>query len=159
MTHASPATGSRTLWLEDIKPGMRLDLPDIDCTAALVAGYAELLDAKHPIHVDAEFAKTTRFGRLLAHGPLIIAKSLGMLGEIFHESLVVMLDVGEWRFYGPIFVDTRVRIECFVVDINAPKGGSSGAVRLEIRIMAENGDLAQRGTASVLIQRAPKESS
>ena len=144
------------LWLEQVKPGMRLPLPNFDCTAELVAGYAELLDAKHPIHVDPEYAKQTRFGRLIAHGPLIIAKSLGMLGEVFGEALRVMLDVGEWRFYGPVFVGAKVRLECFVVDMNAPKGSSSGAVRLEIRVMAEDGGLAQRGTASVLLSRKPK---
>lgn len=144
------------LWLDRIKPGMRLPLPELDCTAKLVAGYAELLDAKHPIHVDPEYAKQTRFGRLIAHGPLIIAKSLGMLGEVFGEALQVMLDVGEWRFYGPVFVGDKVRLECFVVDVNAPKGSSSGAVRLEIRVMAGDGGLSQRGTASVLLSRKPK---
>ena len=144
------------LWLDRIKPGMRLPLPELDCTAKLVAGYAELLDAKHPIHVDPEYAKQTRFGRLIAHGPLIIAKSLGMLGEVFGEALQVMLDVGEWRFYGPVFVGDKVRLECFVVDVNAPKGSSSGAVRLEIRVMSGDGGLAQRGTASVLLSRKPK---
>lgn len=153
---ASIHGNTEPLWLDQINPGMRLPLPDFDCTAELVAGYAELLDAKHPIHVDPEYAKQTRFGRLIAHGPLIIAKSLGMLGEVFGEALRVMLDVGEWRFYGPVFVGAKVRLECFVVDVNAPKGSSSGAVRLEIRVMAEDGGLAQRGTASVLLSRRPK---
>ncbi len=158
--NAKPSASSHgnlaPLWLEQVKPGMRLALPDIDCTAELVAGYAELLDAKHPIHVDEEYARRSRFGRLIAHGPLLIAKSLGMLGEVFGEALQAMLDVGEWRFYAPVFVGAKVRLECFVVDMNAPKGGSTGAVRLEIRVMAEDGGLAQRGTASVLLSRKPK---
>jgi acyl dehydratase len=145
----------RTLWLGDIRPGMRLALPAFDCSAELVAGYAELLDARHPIHVDAEYAKTTRYGRLIAHGPLVIAKVLAMLGGVFGESLAVLLGVGGWRFYGPVFVGERVAVECTVLDVSAAKGGSAGSVELEFRVLAADGALAQRGTASGLIARAP----
>lgn len=154
MTSAASA-----LWLEDIRPGMRLPLPGFDCSAELVAGYAELLDARHPIHVDPEYAKGTRFGRLIAHGPLVIAKLLAGMGGVFGPALQVMLDVGEWRFYGPVFVGSQVRVECFVLDLSSAKGSSSGAVRMEIRVLGADGALAQRGTASVLVARAPAKPS
>lgn len=148
----------KPLWLGDIRPGMRLPLPGFKCTAELVAGYADLLDARHPIHVDPEFAKTTRYGRLIAHGPLVIAKVLAELNSVFGAALQVMLDVGEWRFYAPVFVDAQVDVECFVLDVAAAKGSSAGAVKLEIRVLAADGSLAQRGTAGVLISRAPAKS-
>lgn len=154
--HERMKNSSPPLWLDAISPGMRLPMPGFDCSAELVAGYAELLDARHPIHVDPEYASRTRYGRLIAHGPLVIAKSLAMLGEVFGTALQVMLDVGEWRFYGPVFVGTRVVIECFVVDVSAAKGSSAGAVRLEIRVLGADGSLAQRGTASVLVARRPQ---
>lgn len=146
---------SRPLWLGDIRPGMRLPLPGFDCSAELVAGYADLLDARHPIHVDPEYAKTTRYGRLIAHGPLVIAKVLAGLSGVFGSALQVMLDVGEWRFYGPVFVGDKVQVECFVIDVSSAKGSSAGAVRLEIRVLGSDGALAQRGTAGVLIAHAP----
>lgn len=150
MTHATSA-----LWLDAIRPGMRLALPAFDCSAELVAGYADLLEARHPIHVDAEYAKTTRYGRLIAHGPLVIARTLATLGDVFGPALQVMLGVGGWRFYGPVFVGDRVPVECFVLDVSAAKGGSAGAVELELRVLGADGTLAQRGTASVLVARAP----
>jgi 3-hydroxybutyryl-CoA dehydratase len=146
---------SKALWLGDIRPGMRLPLPGFDCSAELVAGYADLLDARHPIHVDPAYAKTTRYGRLIAHGPLVIAKVLAELNGVFGSALQVMLDVGEWRFYGPVFVGDEVQVECFVIDVSSAKGSSAGAVRLEIRVLGSDGALVQRGTAGVLISRAP----
>jgi len=146
---------SKPLFLGDIRPGMRLPLPGFDCNAELVAGYADLLDARHPIHVDPEYAKTTRYGRLIAHGPLVIAKVLAGLSGVFGSALQVMLDVGEWRFYGPVFVGDKVQVECFVIDVSSAKGSSAGAVRLEIRVLGSDGALAQRGTAGVLIAHAP----
>ncbi len=145
---------TRPLWLGEIRPGMRLALPAFDCSAELVAGYAELLDARHPVHVDAEYAKTTRYGRLIVHGPLVIAKVLAMLGGVFGEALQVLLGVGAWRFYGPVFVGDRVAVECTVLDVSAAKGASAGSVEIEFRVLAADGSLAQRGTASVLISRA-----
>ena len=149
---------THALWLDDVRPGMRLDLPAFDCSAELVAGYAELLDARHPIHVDAEYAKTTRYGRLIAHGPLIIAKLLAMLGGVFGDALQVLLGVGGWRFYAPVFVGDHVAVECAVLDVSAAKGSSAGAVELEFRVLAADGSLTQRGTASVLVARAPSAS-
>ncbi|MCW5656862.1 MAG: MaoC family dehydratase [Burkholderiaceae bacterium] len=145
-------TGS--LWLGDVRPGMRLGMPAFDCSAELVAGYAELLEARHPIHVDAEFARNTRYGRLIAHGPLVVAKVLAQLGGVFGEALQVLLGIGGWRFYGPVFVGDRVVVECTVLDVSASKAASAGAVELEFRVLAADGSLAQRGTASVLVSRA-----
>jgi 3-hydroxybutyryl-CoA dehydratase len=146
---------AKALWLGDIRPGMRLPLPGFECSAELVAGYADLLDARHPIHVDPAYAKTTRYGRLIAHGPLVIAKLLAELSGVFGTALQVMLDVGEWRFYGPVFVGDKVQVECFVIDLSSAKGSSAGAVRLEIRVLGSDGALVQRGTAGVLIAQAP----
>lgn len=150
---------TRPLWLGEVRPGMRLALPAFDCSAELVAGYAELLDARHPVHVDAEYAKTTRYGRLIAHGPLVIAKVLAMLGGVFGEALQVLLGVGAWRFYGPVFVGDRVAVECTVLDVSAAKGAGAGSVEVEFRVLASDGSLAQRGTASVLISRAAAASA
>ncbi len=150
---------TRPLWLGELRPGMRLALPAFDFSAELVAGYAELLDARHPVHVDAAYAKTTRYGRLIAHGPLVIAKVLAMLGGVFGEALQVLLGVGAWRFYGPVFVGDRVAVECTVLDVSAAKGASAGSVEIELRVLAADGSLAQRGTASVLISRAAAASA
>lgn len=149
---------THALWLDDLRPGMRLDLPAFHCSAELVTGYADLLDARHPIHVDAEYAKTTRYGRLIAHGPLVVAKLLAMLGGVFGDGLQVLLGVGGWRFYAPVFVGDHVAVGCAVLDVSAAKGSSAGAVELEFRVLAADGSLAQRGTASVLVARAPSAS-
>src|SRR5574343_1536915 len=115
---------------------MRLDLPAFHCSAELVTGYADLLDARHPIHVDAEYAKTTRYGRLIAHGPLVVAKLLAMLGGVFGDGLQMLLGVGGWRFYAPVFVGDHVAVGCAVLDVSAAKGSSAGAVELEFRVLA-----------------------
>lgn len=159
MTQHGAAGKHDPLWLESIRPGMRLPLPDLSCDAETVSGYAELMNAKHPIHVDEAYAKASRFGRCIVHGPLPVAASLAMLGEVFGQALLVLLDIGEWRFLAPIFVGAQVKLECFVLGVEAPRGASSGTVSLEIRVFTEDGGLAQRGMARILVQRKPPASS
>lgn len=156
MSHPSTSPPS-ALWLGDIRPGMCLRMPAFDCSAELVAAYAGLFDAHHPIHVDAEFAKTTRYGRPIAHGPLVVAKALAMLGDVFGEALQVLLGVNGWCFYGPVYVGDRVAPACTVLAVNASRGGRAGAVEVELRVLGADGSLAQRGTASVLVARQPAE--
>lgn len=146
---------SQTLWLDQLSPGQPLALPEFDCTAELVAGYADLFDARHPIHVDPEFARTTRYGRPIAHGPLVVAKVLAMLTDVFGEGLRVMLGIGGWEFHAPVLVGDRVTTECVVAAINAREGSSAGAVELAFRILVPGGRLAQEGRSSVLVSRAP----
>lgn len=145
------------LWLDDIRPGMRIALPDTDCAAARVEAYAEIFDAKHPIHVDEAFAKTTKFGTRIAHGPLPMAASLATLGDIFGNALVVMTRVGSWDFYGAVPAGASVPTEAFVIGITRSGGGRTAEVTLEMRLTDASGALLQRGEVGLLLRARPKD--
>lgn len=147
------------LWLNRLRPGMRLPVPDFVCVQDLVRGYADLFDARHLIHVDEAFAKTTRYGRRIAHGPLPLAKVLGSLGEVFGTALQVMIAIDEWQFIAPIFVGDTYPVECFVTNIAAGSSGKSGVVTVELRLLGSNGDLVQRGAGRLLVSLEPPAAS
>ena len=54
-------------------------------TDELVRKFAEVSGDYNPIHLDEEFAKTTRFGRRIAHGMLSGAFISAVLGYEFKE--------------------------------------------------------------------------
>ena len=95
---------------------------------------------------------------MLAHAHAVFLFAIDFIGGVFGDALQVLLGVGGWRFYGPVFVGDRVAVECTVLDVSAAKDSSAGAVELEFRALAADGSLAQRGTASVLVARAPSAS-
>ena len=109
---------TRPLWLGDIRPGMRVALPAFDCSAELVAGYAELLDARHPIHVDAEYAKTTPFGRPIAHGMLVHALvsrlKVPMNYEVTDFGNMVNYGSDRLRFAAPVPSGCRIHAAALV---------------------------------------------
>lgn len=149
------STHTSQLWLDDIHPGQRIALPDTDCSAARVASYADLFDARHPIHVDEEFAKGTRYGKCIAHGPLPLAASLASLGDIFGTALIVMTRIGGWDFFGPVPVDTSVPSEAHVTHIGRGRGAVA-EVTLEIRLLGADGELLQRGEVGLLVRARPR---
>ena len=59
---------------------------------------------------------------------VILPQMLAMLGGVFGDGLQVLLGVGGWRFYAPVFVGDHVAVECAVLDVSAAKGSSAGAV-------------------------------
>jgi len=56
-----------------------------EVTDELVRAFAEVSGDHNPIHLDDEFAKTTRFGRRIAHGMLSGAFRSGVLGYELSE--------------------------------------------------------------------------
>ena len=60
-------------WVSD--PGVGGELPVVERTidAEQIARYAEASGDRNPIHLDAEFASTSQFGGIVAHGMLTLA--------------------------------------------------------------------------------------
>lgn len=62
-----------------------------EVTDELVHKFAELSGDYNPIHLDEEFARTTRFGRRIAHGMLSGALISAVLGNEFRHREIVYL--------------------------------------------------------------------
>src|SRR3954447_1400496 len=76
-------------------------------TDELVRRFAEVSGDFNPIHLDDEFAKTTRFGRRIAHGMLSGAFISAVLGYEFKERKIVYLSQ-TMRFVAPVYLDDTV---------------------------------------------------
>ena len=57
----------KTVYFEDLAVGMRESLMKTVMSEDVVA-FAEISGDRNPIHLDEEYAKTTRFGERIAHG-------------------------------------------------------------------------------------------
>ena len=64
--------------IDELTPGQVFETPSKTLTDAHFLFFSGLTGDNHPIHYDVEYAKTTRFGRPLAHGLLLA--SLTALG-------------------------------------------------------------------------------
>lgn len=76
-------------------------------TADEVARFADLVGDHNPVHLDAEFAATTTFGRPIAHGMLVASLLSGLLGEELPGRGSIYLSQS-LRFEAPVFVGDTV---------------------------------------------------
>ena len=117
-------------------------------TDELVRKFAEVSGDHNPIHLDEEFAKTTRFGRRIAHGMLSGAFISAVLGHEFKERKIVYLSQ-TMKFVAPVYLDDIVTATATVKNIREDKG----IVTLETVCTNQNGETLVKGEAAVMILR------
>jgi 3-hydroxybutyryl-CoA dehydratase len=115
-------------------------------TDELIRKFADVSGDYNPIHLDEEFAKTTRFGKRIAHGMLSGAFISAVLGYEFKERKIVYLSQ-TMRFTAPVFIDDTVTATATVTAIREDKG----IVTLETVCTNQNGDVLVKGEAAVMI--------
>ena len=115
-------------------------------TDELVRKFAEVSGDYNPIHLDEEFAKTTRFGRRIAHGMLSGAIISAVLGYEFKERKIVFLSQS-MKFTAPVYLDDTVIATATVTNIREDKG----IVTLETICTNQNGETLVKGEAVVMV--------
>jgi 3-hydroxybutyryl-CoA dehydratase len=115
-------------------------------TDAVVRAFAELSGDYNPIHIDDEFAKTTRFGKRIAHGMISGALISAVLGYEFKERKVVYLSQ-TMKFVAPVFLDDTVTATATIVNIREDKP----IVTVETVCTNQNGETVVSGEGKIMI--------
>jgi 3-hydroxybutyryl-CoA dehydratase len=113
-------------------------------TEADILMFAGVSGDMYPLHVDAEYAKTTRFGARIAHGMLSAsllstanAALLGVPGGIYVEQNL--------RFKRPVFIGDTLTARAEVIEIITERR----RLRTQTTIVNQAGDLVIEGEAIV----------
>lgn len=112
----------------------------------LVRKFAEVSGDYNPIHLDEEVAKTTRFGRRIAHGMLSGAFISAVLGYELTERRIVYLSQS-LKFTLPVFIGDTVTTTATVINIREDKP----IITLETICTNQNGEMLVKGEAAVMI--------
>jgi acyl dehydratase len=115
-------------------------------TDSVVRAFAELSGDFNPIHLDEEFAKTTRFGKRIAHGMISGALISGVLGYKLEDFSGVYLSQ-TLKFVAPVFLDDTVTATATVTNIREDKP----IVTLKTVCTNQNGETVVEGEAVVKI--------
>ena len=115
-------------------------------TDELVRRFAEVSGDFNPIHLDEEYAKTTRFGRRIAHGMLSGAFISSILGYELSVRKIVYLSQ-TLKFVAPVFIGDTVTATGTIKRIREDKP----VITLETVCTNQNGDMLVTGEAVVMI--------
>lgn len=128
---------------EKLNPGDSFSTTRV-LTAEDVKTFADLTGDDNPIHVDAEYAKTTRFGKPIVHGVLLLGIISKVLGRDFpgHGSIAVAISC---RFLRPVPVGSEITVEVKITE----KVDKHKHVKGRVYVYYEN-RLAMGGEATII---------
>jgi 3-hydroxybutyryl-CoA dehydratase len=117
-----------------------------EVTDELIRKFAEVSGDYNPIHLDEEFAKSTRFGKRIAHGMLSGAFISAVLGYEFKERKIVYLSQ-TMKFTAPVYIGDTVTATATVTNIREDRG----IVTLQTICTNQHGETLVKGEAAVMI--------
>jgi 3-hydroxybutyryl-CoA dehydratase len=117
----------------------------VTVTEKMVQQFAELSGDFNAVHMDEEFAKTTRFGRRIAHGMIsaalisrTLAMELGPGGIYLGQTL---------KFVNPVFINDTIVIEIKVTNFRPERG--IGIIETIVKKQA-TGEICVKGEATIM---------
>jgi acyl dehydratase len=122
-----------------------------------VSRYAGLSGDFNPLHVDAEFAKTTPFGERVAHGILTLAVSHGQqnLGGWFEGTTLALLGLDRLTFTAPVRFGDTVRTEMTVKETRQASKPDRGVIVFDVAVKNQRDEVVCSYVETVLMRRKP----
>jgi len=108
--------------------------------------YAGIIGDFNPLHVNAEYAKTTRFGERIAHGMLTASFFSTVLGMILPGTGGIYLGQNV-RFVRPVKIGDTITAEGVITEINKEKR----IITVETTAYNQNGDAVVTGEAKMMV--------
>jgi acyl dehydratase len=125
-------------------------------TEADVVGFAGLSGDFNSIHTDEEFARSTPYGRRIAHNVLGIAFATGLTARLgLFDGTAIAFRSLDWRFLAPIFIGDTVRCEISILEVQDKGEDDRGAVVRGVRVLNQDGAVVQEGTSTMMVLRRP----
>jgi len=145
------------LYFEDLKVGDEFHTPEHTVTAEEIIAFGRQFDPQ-AFHTDAEGAKATLFGRLVASGWHTAAVSMGLMvrGEMKLHGGVIGRGADGLRWPRPVLPGDRLRVVMAIAGLSAePSRAGHGLLKLRCRTLNQAGKVVQDMTADLLIARRP----
>ncbi len=86
----------------------------------IVRGFSELMGDRNPVHLDEEFAQSTRFGRRIAHGMIAASQISAAIGNTLPGPGTIYLSQS-LQFLAPVFIGDVVTTRVTVISIKEGK--------------------------------------
>ena len=148
----------RGMYYEDFEIGHKVVSASRTISEADIMAFAGLSGDWNPMHVDAEYAKTSPFGQRVAHGLLGLSIASGLAMQLgFLDRTVEAFTSLDWKFRAPIYIGDTLHIEAEVTQKKAVPGGLGGFVSFNVVAKNQRDETTQKGTWMVVVKSKPPE--
>jgi len=127
---------------DDFKIGETFTTAAITVTEAHLVNWAGLTMDYYPIHIDKEIASQSQFGERIAHGPLIFALAVGLLGMSGYaqDSVIAWLGANNMKMLAPVKIGDTIHVETEVTDQKATKDPAKGVQTWRYTVVNHRGE-------------------
>ncbi len=147
---------ARGKYFEEFEIGEEVTSPARTITEADVVMFAALTGDYNQLHTDEEFAKTTPFGRRIAHGLLVLSDAVGLLGRLgFIEGTALAFRELSWKFSQPVFFGDTVHVKARCRELKPMARLGGGLVIFDLSVVNQEGKTVQKGEWHVLMASKP----
>lgn len=114
----------------------------------------------HPLHIDANYAKDSQFGRNVVVGNLVVDIAFGQSVPDVSGKALANLGFESIQFMGPTFHGDTIYSESEVLEVRESRSQPDrGIVTVETRATNQRGEMIMKFKRSVLVPKTPTESS
>ena len=145
------------LYLEDFKPGVRFESPGITLTEGEIIHFGLRYDPQ-PFHLDAEAAKESPYGGLIASGfhTLGLSFRLFLQTGAFQACSLGAFGIDEVRWLLPVRPGDTLRVVSEVLEARASSSKPDrGIVRLKHSTLNQRGETVQTMVGIHILRRRP----
>jgi acyl dehydratase len=144
---------------DDLHVGMAFRSPGRTITDADLVAFAGLTGDYSELHTSDVYAKSSEFGRRVAHGMLGLAYAHGLMwartGEL-RETAIAFLGIDDWRFVAPIFVGDTIFVDYRIAELRDSKSRPTQAIAtFDVEVVNQDGGVVQRGRKALLVSKVP----
>lgn len=128
------------MYLDDLTIGMEIELAPVTITKERMLDFARIYDPL-PLHSDEEYAKTTRFGQLVAPGVMTFMSVWAefVKADLFGNELIAGKSTKiEW--FKPVFADDTLFGKARISNITR-RNAHNGIAEITIEIRNQQGEL------------------
>jgi 3-hydroxybutyryl-CoA dehydratase len=120
----------------------------VQVTDEMVRKFADMCGDFNPIHLDDEYAKSTRFKQRIAHGMIVGALFSRALNDNMGSGGIYLSQT--MKFMQPVFINDTVHMEFLVTAMRKEKGIAT----VETLAKKANGEIYAKGEAIVMVSTA-----
>ena len=144
---------------DDLRVGMEFRSPGRTITDADLVAFAGLTGDYSELHTSDVYARSSQFGRRVAHGMLGLAYAHGLMwartGEL-RDTAIAFLGIGEWKFLQPIFIGDTIFVNYRIVELRDSKSRPTQAIAtFDVEVVDQTGRVVQRGRKALLVSKVP----
>lgn len=146
------------MWFEELTPGLVVQHAlTRTVTEADNVGFTVSTMNPAPLHLDADYASTTQFGKVLVNSMYTVALLVGLsVHELTHGTTVANLGFDEVKFPAPVFHGDTIHAETEVVAARESKSQlDRGIVTFEHRAFNQDDVLVCSAVRNALMHRSP----